>query len=47
MTLGEPIGSSILAYFILREAPTVAVIAGGVLILIGIYLSTGGIKVEI
>ncbi len=46
MTLGEPIGSSILAYFILREAPTITVIAGGALILIGIYLSTRGSKVE-
>ncbi|MGA7194224.1 MAG: DMT family transporter [Anaerolineales bacterium] len=46
MTLGEPIGSSILAYFILKETPTTTVIAGGVLILIGIYLSTRGSKVE-
>ena len=46
MTLGEPIGSSILAYFILQETPTIAVIAGGVLILIGIYLSTRGSKIE-
>ena len=47
MTLGEPIGSSILAYFILQETPTIAVIAGGALILIGIYLSTRGSKVEV
>ena len=47
MTLGEPIGSSILAYFVLREDPTIAVIAGGVLILTGIYLSTRGSKVEV
>jgi drug/metabolite transporter (DMT)-like permease len=46
MTLGEPIGSSILAYFILQETPTITVIAGGVLILIGIYLSTRGNKGE-
>ncbi len=46
MTLGEPVGSSILAYFILNETPTITVIAGGVLILIGIYLSTRGNKVE-
>jgi len=45
MTLGEPIGSSILAYFILREVPTTTVIAGGILILVGIYLSTRGSKV--
>jgi len=38
-TLGEPIGSAILAYFILQESPTPAVIAGGALILGGIYLA--------
>lgn len=41
-TLGEPIGSAILAYFILSEVPTMAVIAGGVLILLGIYLASRG-----
>jgi len=46
MTLGEPIGSSILAFFILQEAPTITVLAGGALILVGIYLSTQGNKVE-
>ena len=39
-TLGEPIGSAILAYFILREAPTALTIFGGVLILGGIYVSS-------
>jgi drug/metabolite transporter (DMT)-like permease len=39
-TLGEPIGSATLAYFILKEKPTVAVIAGGALILAGIYITT-------
>jgi drug/metabolite transporter (DMT)-like permease len=39
-TLGEPIGSAILAYFILREAPTVLTIIGGMLILGGIYISS-------
>jgi drug/metabolite transporter (DMT)-like permease len=39
-TLGEPIGSTVLAYFILNEAPTLAKIGGGVLILAGIYLSS-------
>ncbi|MBI1795123.1 MAG: DMT family transporter [Chloroflexi bacterium] len=39
-TLGEPIGSAILAFFILQEAPPVATLAGGTLILLGIYLST-------
>jgi drug/metabolite transporter (DMT)-like permease len=36
-TLGEPIGSASLAYFILDETPTDAAILGGVLILSGIY----------
>jgi len=39
-TLGEPIGSTILAYFALRETPTLAKIGGGVLILAGIYVSS-------
>lgn len=39
-TLGEPIGSAILAYFILRETPTLLTIFGGVLILAGIYISS-------
>ena len=39
-TLGEPIGSSILAYFILQEKPGLAILLGGVLILIGIYFAT-------
>ena len=39
-TLGEPIGSAILAYFILREAPTALTIFGGALILGGIYVSS-------
>lgn len=39
-TLGEPIGSAILAYFILNETPSALTIGGGVLILAGIYLST-------
>jgi drug/metabolite transporter (DMT)-like permease len=42
MTLGDPIGSSILAYFILKEAPGMTVIAGGGLILVGIYFVTRG-----
>ena len=44
MTLGEPIGSSVLAYFILKETPTLAILFGGVLILIGIYFATRGNK---
>lgn len=37
--LGEPIGSAILAFFILRESPSLPTYYGGILILIGIYLS--------
>ena len=40
LTLGEPIGSAVLAYFIMREAPTALTILGGVLILAGIYISS-------
>lgn len=39
-TLGEPIGSAILAFLLLRETPTLTVIAGGSLILAGIYLAS-------
>lgn len=39
-TLGEPIGSAILAFFILSETPSLAVIIGGVFILAGIYLAS-------
>lgn len=39
-TLGEPIGSAILAYFIFQETPTLAVLFGGALILAGIYFVT-------
>lgn len=39
-TLGEPIGSAILAFFILHETPSFAVIVGGVFILSGIYLAS-------
>jgi drug/metabolite transporter (DMT)-like permease len=39
-TLGEPIGSAILAFFILSESPSALTLIGGVLILAGIYLST-------
>jgi drug/metabolite transporter (DMT)-like permease len=38
-TLAEPVASAVLAYFILGEAPTRAIIFGGLLILIGIYLA--------
>ena len=39
-TLGEPVGSAVLAYFILRETPTPITILGGILILVGIYLAS-------
>lgn len=39
-TLGEPVGSAILALFFLGETPSPVNLIGGVLILAGIYLST-------
>lgn len=39
-TLGEPIGSSILAFIILKETPSILQIVGGVLILAGIYVTS-------
>jgi drug/metabolite transporter (DMT)-like permease len=39
-TLGEPIGSAILAFFILSEIPTIGTIIGGGLILLGIYFAS-------
>jgi drug/metabolite transporter (DMT)-like permease len=38
--LGEPIGSTILAYFLLNETPTVLKIFGAILILAGIYIAS-------
>jgi drug/metabolite transporter (DMT)-like permease len=38
--LGEPIGSTILAFLLLEETPTVLKIAGGILILGGIYVAS-------
>jgi drug/metabolite transporter (DMT)-like permease len=38
--LGEPVGSSILAYIILNEKPTLLKLIGGVLILVGIYAAS-------
>ena len=40
--LGEPIGSAILAYFLLEEVPTALKIFGAILILIGIYIASVG-----
>jgi drug/metabolite transporter (DMT)-like permease len=39
-TLSEPIGSAVLAYIFLKESPAIAVVIGGILILIGIYLTS-------
>jgi drug/metabolite transporter (DMT)-like permease len=39
-TLGEPIGSAILAYVVLHEKPGAVVLVGALFILAGIYLST-------
>lgn len=38
-TLGEPIGSAILAYFFLNEQPTIMILIGGLFILAGIYIT--------
>lgn len=38
--LGEPIGSTILAYFLLAERPTVIKLFGAILILAGIFIAT-------
>jgi drug/metabolite transporter (DMT)-like permease len=38
--LGEPIGSAILAYFFLGEAPSGMMIFGAILILAGIYVAS-------
>jgi drug/metabolite transporter (DMT)-like permease len=39
-TLSEPIGSAILAFIFLKETPSLTIIGGGALILIGIYLTS-------
>ncbi|NWF63360.1 MAG: DMT family transporter [Chloroflexi bacterium] len=38
--LGEPIGSAILAFFILNETPSLMTIVGGIFILTGIFLTS-------
>jgi len=45
--LGEPIGATILAYLILKEAPTLLKIVGGAMILSGIYLASRQEAVEV
>ena len=39
-TLGEPVGSAVLAFFILQETPSAIMVFGGILILFGIYLAS-------
>jgi drug/metabolite transporter (DMT)-like permease len=39
-TLAEPVGSAALAYIFLKEAPSLAVLSGGILILAGIFLTS-------
>ena len=38
--LGEPIGSTVLAYFLLSETPSAIKVIGGILILVGIYVAS-------
>ncbi len=38
--LGEPVGSTILAYFLLQETPTALKVFGAILILVGIYVAS-------
>jgi drug/metabolite transporter (DMT)-like permease len=40
--LGEPIGSTVLAYFLLEETPSWVKIVGGILIIAGIYVASLG-----
>jgi drug/metabolite transporter (DMT)-like permease len=40
--LGEPIGSSTMAFFLLNEAPPALTLVGGIGILVGIYLTAMG-----
>ncbi|MBS4015091.1 MAG: DMT family transporter [Candidatus Latescibacteria bacterium] len=42
--LGEPIGTSILSWLILKQPPTIIEIIGGVIICIGIYLAASSIE---
>ncbi|SFR72170.1 Permease of the drug/metabolite transporter (DMT) superfamily [Halogeometricum rufum] len=40
--LGEPVGSTILAFVLLGEIPTPVTVLGGAVVLVGIYLTTTG-----
>jgi drug/metabolite transporter (DMT)-like permease len=42
--LGEPIGSSLLAFILLNETPSSLVVMGGAAILIGIYMTAMGME---
>ncbi len=42
--LGEPVGATIFAFFLLGEVPHLLTWLGGAVILVGIYLALGGIK---
>ncbi len=42
--LGEPVGATVFAFFILGEIPHYLTFLGGGIILIGIYLALGGVK---
>jgi drug/metabolite transporter (DMT)-like permease len=42
MIVAEPIGATVLAFLVLGQAPTLGEIAGGLLILCGVYLSAAG-----
>lgn len=42
--LGEPVGATVFAFFILGETPHHLTFFGGALILVGIYLALGGVK---
>lgn len=39
-TLGEPVGASILALLIFKEAPSITTIIGGIIIILGIIITT-------
>ena len=43
-TLGEPAGSSILAFAILKETPSPAVLCGAAFLLAGVYLAARNIR---
>ena len=40
--LGEPVGSTLLAFLLLSEAPTLFTVAGGVVVLAGIAVTATG-----